>query len=64
MLERTMYLASMPVFSLFVVKDFIITDLMVSTMQKYEQNIEINQQQVNINVNIRRFAIIVVQENI
>ena len=64
MLERTMYLASMPVFSLFVVKDFIITDVMVSTMQKYEQNIEINQQQVNINVNIRRFAIIVVQENI
>ena len=36
---------------------------MVSIMLKYGQ-IKVNQQQVNINVSLRRFAIIVVQENI
>ena len=44
--------------------DFIITNLMVSTMQsKYEQETKVNQQQVNINVNERCFTIIVVHKS-
>ena len=38
----------------------VITDLML----KYGQSIKVNRQQVNINVYVRCFAIIVVQENI
>ena len=44
--------------------DFIITDVMVSTMQMYGQQIKVKRQQIKINVNIRCFAITVVQENI
>ena len=43
---------------------FKITDLMVSITLKYGQQIKVNWQQVNINVYVRCFAVIVVQENI
>ena len=37
---------------------------MVNIMLKYGQQIKVNRQQVNINVYVRCFAIIAVQENI
>ena len=53
MLERTMYLA---IILLLVQTDFKITDLVVSIMQKYGQQIRVNRQQVTIYVYARFFA--------
>ena len=60
MLEITMYLA---IILLSAQIRFEIIDLMVNIMQKYGQKIKVNQQRININVYVRCFAIIVVQEN-
>ena len=62
MLERPVYLATILLLECSI--DFIISDLMVGTMLNYGQYTKVNQQQVNINVNVRCFTIIVVQENI
>ena len=58
-LERTMYLATVLLLARYRCQS---TDLMVSIMLKYDSKIKVNRQQININVYVRCFAIIVLQE--